>query len=647
MDNFENWSLHILKAFKKDKNKKIVLIAGASSSGKGYNAVKLSKVLGCHNIKSAIISADSYYKGLAKIITEKTFYKNNLKEHIINLYPKILEIVYKNTADLERPDKFNPVVFNKIREEFSTLMPATDAQKLIKALHKEYLYINFDEPSSIEYNNLSSDLKTLIYEPDKIIYFPEYSFKTCESSFNPNNNLKGSDFDCIIVEGLFVLRPELLNLLNPKNIIKTGVNCDLQTLFARRLNRDVVNSHSRTNTTPEQEIMSFVTQAMPSYFYDIYPTLKEANFVLNIKSNKYTNEKEIAFWQRKYRTTEDIYEKLNQISAKEINSIYQEDFFLENVLNNKIDNTNICLRKQNNELVKLSIKTENKIPYYLAQEIEEFDLATMLKGKTRNTNLLFKMFGNRGFETTIILHKTRKIYEYQDCRFKVDNIENFGTFIEFFPMPIKKLKQLKKLLELDNGENLSYFLLFKDKMKDVAHELKAITFKLENIDFNQIDKEFRYKEVEQFVLNIKLKKLQNEIADLYKSEIDLSIIGSAVIEHIEDEYKLLLLDKTENRIFFKQHIDEKTAKSFIKRFKISKNKTIRYTIIKSLFYAARLDRDENDNCELRIRFDRTLYSVEQAAQLSKRFFNPKVKFIVKTRKKDIDNEKLKNKKEHK
>ena len=639
MDNFESWSNNIYKALKKDKHKKIVLVAGASSSGKTFNAARLAKQLGCHGMKAVTISCDAYYKGLTDIIVEKAFAKNTFAEQTVILIPQICDIVKKHTKDLDRPVKFSPDNFKKMRDSFASIMPQAEAQKLIKALHKEYWTINFDSASTIDYLRLATDIKTFINEPEKDVYFPDYSFKKCESTFNPENRIKGADYDCIIIEGLFVLRKELLSQLNSKNILKTGVTCDLTTLFTRRINRDLMNANSRTITTPEQEIMGFITYIMPSYFYEIYPTLQEASFILNTEIKEPVDDREVAFWQRKYRTTDAVFNTIKDLKMKEISSVYQEDFFLENITKPTTNNINVCLRKQNNELVKLSIKAENDVPYSIIQNIEEFDLATMLQGKARNINLLMKMFGNRGFETTVILHKVRKVFEYQNCRFKVDIIENFGIFIEFYPMPMKILKQLKKLLNLQEGQNYSYFLLFKDKLKELAHELKAVTYNIENLDVEQINKEFRVKKVEQYILDFNSKQLQEDIINTFgKEDIDLSIIGSALIENIDGINKLILLDATESRIFFKQKLDNETTALWKEKY-LLKSKTIkRYTVIKSLFYGVKLDCDEDNKFTLRIRFDRTLYTIEQASKMAKHFFKPDVKFIIPKPKAEVKTE---------
>ncbi len=55
-------------------DKKIILIAGASSSGKTFMAEKLKDYLSQKGKRVLQFSCDMYYKGISRIITEKLFY---------------------------------------------------------------------------------------------------------------------------------------------------------------------------------------------------------------------------------------------------------------------------------------------------------------------------------------------------------------------------------------------------------------------------------------------------------------------------------------------------------------------------------------------------------------------------------------------
>ena len=75
MEQYKLWCEKIEQQIKQN-NKKIVLVAGASSSGKSYSSQVLCDYLCQNGIKARVYSADNYYKGVSRIITEKALQKN-------------------------------------------------------------------------------------------------------------------------------------------------------------------------------------------------------------------------------------------------------------------------------------------------------------------------------------------------------------------------------------------------------------------------------------------------------------------------------------------------------------------------------------------------------------------------------------------
>ena len=75
MEQYKLWCEQIERQIKQ-KGKKIVLVAGASSSGKSYSSQVLCDYLCKNGIRAKVYSTDNYYKGVSRIITEKALQKN-------------------------------------------------------------------------------------------------------------------------------------------------------------------------------------------------------------------------------------------------------------------------------------------------------------------------------------------------------------------------------------------------------------------------------------------------------------------------------------------------------------------------------------------------------------------------------------------
>ena len=68
---FESWAKSIALELKKNNNKRIVLIGGASASGKTYNCKQLSKYLEEQGFSCIQLSSDDYYKSVIEILVEE------------------------------------------------------------------------------------------------------------------------------------------------------------------------------------------------------------------------------------------------------------------------------------------------------------------------------------------------------------------------------------------------------------------------------------------------------------------------------------------------------------------------------------------------------------------------------------------------
>ena len=80
LSRFRFFNLDRVQEILETNSKAVILICGASSSGKSYVADLLKQTLNDANLKSITISTDSYNKGISGIICDKVnslYFKNN------------------------------------------------------------------------------------------------------------------------------------------------------------------------------------------------------------------------------------------------------------------------------------------------------------------------------------------------------------------------------------------------------------------------------------------------------------------------------------------------------------------------------------------------------------------------------------------
>lgn len=616
LDNFENWSKKIFNELK-NKQKKVILLAGASCSGKSFNAIRLAKQLGCMGKNVAILPSDNYHRSYALILTEKTISHNKFPDTIKQLYPQIVKTVYNLTFNLKTQDKFNPQTMQNLKTELSKIIPEALASSFAIALKNESTLQNLDEPNSIDYKRISDDIATLLDTPEKEVHYPQYMFEFAESVFSQKNVLCGKDYDYIIVEGMYVLRPELLRLLDNKKIVKCAVNCEISTMLTRLLNRN--------STSQEKVITNFVTQTMPSYFKFIQPTLSQASTVLNSTPEIDVNNQ--AKWQQKYpieiSTIKDL---LDKNIIKQVSKGNHLDFLLEYYnpkLNEHID---ITLRKEKNNLSKLTIKSKDSIKKSDDDILSEFDILNILSDNTKNVNFLIKTLVGAKYLPTILIRKERTKFEYNNTGFVVDFIPELGHFIKISPCLPKEEKNLRKLLKLSNSKSETYFDIYKQEEIKKEHQLKAVQFKVQELNEQQLEHEFVKHTITKTWLQINSPKFKEILLDKFKSDIDFSIFGEAYIEESTLGTRLIMLDLEEGRVFFKQNIEKEFATKLIDEFALKKSIIIRYDIIKSLYFTVKIDKTEDGDYTIRIRYDRNQYTEETATKFAKTFLNNGAEF---------------------
>lgn len=256
-----------------EKNQKaLILIAGASSSGKSYGAVFLKQMLEKMRHKACIISLDQYNGGLSRIIPNKVnlnYFDSSIKD-MGRIYCKIKPII----ENVDFSSKYDETRLSLIKDALKDEFSGSDLDKFITGLGIEWSKLNFDEPSVYDLKEASRDIKDLL--KGKTIEEKLYS-KVVSERIKSNSIINGEECSFIIVEGIYALNDELLDELKGIEIVKNFIDGNPKSLFLRRLIRDMGSTSASTSFTAKL----YFSSIMDSYRQTILPSRSKADLVLD------------------------------------------------------------------------------------------------------------------------------------------------------------------------------------------------------------------------------------------------------------------------------------------------------------------------------------------------------------------------------
>lgn len=596
----------------------MVLIAGASASGKSYMAESLKKYLEDRGYRVAQFSSDMYYKGIARIITEKTFLRNVEFVSYLDKCGEIARSVKDIICDYEFPEKFCDENYNKISQYLHTVLPEFVADNFAVILKAEFDRINFDEPFCIDFERLAGDINSI--NRGGTIFVPKYSFRTGESEIDRSNLVSKSKYDVVIVEGLYTLRDELLDNISLDNIVSIGINCDAKTLLSRRLNRDI--NSDRCTFTPEQVIMSFLSQVMPAFYAYIYPTLPRADIIYHTTlTNKEINSSEKSI-QIKYATGEDFACRLKSSGARLVSKVNQRDYFLED---RSKSGTGISLRirEENGLATKLSIKIKTT---KLERAIQEYNLKDIMSKENRDIARLLAHFKASGYETLQVVNKTRRVYNLNNNIIKVDDVKNLGTFVEIDENSISKVAEIRNILSLKDPIATSYYDLYINNIGNLLHTECERKFKVIGIDRSLISRIFKENSINQYYLDTNQSKVVEKIDKTLNSQFNLSEIGEARVRVIDGVEAYLTLKSSGDKT--RQEIEKEIPITLAKDLIVSAKSVVskgRYQISEKDGMKVELDFYNNSPlCIMEIEYDEELHDDIEVTEFAHGIFGNNV-----------------------
>lgn len=442
--------------------KRLILIAGASGSGKSHSAKQLVNAFNACGYKAFHLEADMYYKGISRIIVEKALKSSPQFKDYVGRSEEIADKVRDIIKYSQFGEKMCKKNYDAIRSQMRALMGEKVGQMFSFAVVDEFKNINFDEPFAINFDLLVKDLKAL--EQGQDIILPDYSFATGEVEFPKKNIVHGGDYDFIVAEGLYVLRPEVISHFDRNKIVTSFIDCEANTLLARRLNRDIKSS--RTSMTPQEVIVQTLTQTMPSYFKHIEPTIENADKIVRVGMTMDEKKMREKNSQVKYRAKkENLLAWVISPQVKRLSNGFYVDRFYQGRGRNSV--VTLRLREINGEISSLSFKMGDDTR---DRRIEEYDLTQILSPEIRTREVLEKAMGESGFENYMTIYKKRHKFLVPGrngyIKMSLDAIMDLGFIIEFENASVDDEDFWVKLLKLDGMSTKSYKQMYEDFLQN-------------------------------------------------------------------------------------------------------------------------------------------------------------------------------------
>jgi uridine kinase len=210
------------------------------------------------------------------VIVGKTLGRDKFKQYR-PYEAEIATIVKDITEKFEFKDKFKQENFYQVMNRLNGKIKSADLFEFVSTLKYEQENMNFDDPFDIDFEWVVDTISKL--RDKQVGKLSAYSFYTSEIIKDEIKDMDGADYDAIIVEGLYILRPEVINYFNKDEFVSANINSSPRTRLIRRLDRDIVFGRD-TSLTEEETIFSVLRFCMPGFIADIEPTFKQSNYEL-------------------------------------------------------------------------------------------------------------------------------------------------------------------------------------------------------------------------------------------------------------------------------------------------------------------------------------------------------------------------------
>lgn len=448
LDKWGYANLDLVEEAIQEGGKALVIISGASSSGKSYAAKYLQDLLkeNGHNVIS--MSLDQYDIGLSGIVPNKVnlnFFDGSLP-NMEAIKKKIKDVIY----DIDFDKKYDEKALEKIRVAVKGLVSEDKMDRFIQALSIEWKRVNFDETTVYDLHEASLDIKKLL-SGQKV---QEKMYSKIVSERVPNDViLDGNGVDCIIVEGIYALDDSFIQEFSNQDTIKNFIDGNPKSLFLRRVIRDTKISSASSPFT----INLYFKYIVKAYNSTILPSRNNADIILN---------NDMTFSELRagdlYVTKDEIFTR----DDKYVDSLLKESQILSTQLQKDIyfssENENLAT---SNILRLRELSVDNGKTYYPSSLVHKGAMKTRKDNKLiRPINILLKEeeisqvwkteeevlsdFLNAGFSISKMEKKTKIKLIYKKQPLTIRRIQGRGSYIEFDALINKSIvEEIKKKAE--------------------------------------------------------------------------------------------------------------------------------------------------------------------------------------------------------
>lgn len=459
--NIDHWTDHTTtEVLHLSENKKpvIIALAGPSCGGKGEATQRLTKSLSTKNKKVLNFSTDLFYKGISQMIMEKVLpnypFIPPADYPIIN--QQVREIIKNHPFD----QKFSEENISAIGQFLITKhnFPIDSMSDLNQNIHREFSRIDFDTPDAINLDQIDSILTDI--KSGQKTNLPNYSMKFSEPT--EDQEIDPTDYDIIIMEGIYALNEKIANHADIKSFIEVPNKAHL---LLRRLFRDVVGPNARSSFTPETALMINLRIVMPAAQKHILPTRKNAG---SICENPHTLPEAVntsyCEVQDKIKISKNelpnVWRKIiDQKGYQMIDKTNQTDYYMADDTLASPDSEDyqkyiLRIREEKGQIDLVYkgprfLNTKNKIirPAETLVKKEEFGT------HYHNAKELLQDFELSGFKTLATIKKKRVTFQKNGVILIIDYVDKLGYYIEFITddeKNIPEINKLKKELELEH-----------------------------------------------------------------------------------------------------------------------------------------------------------------------------------------------------
>ena len=451
LDKWSYANLDLIEELLETSQKAIVLIAGASSSGKSYAARALENLLKESGHSSCTISLDQYNIGLSGIIPNKVnenFFDGKIS-NIKEISKRIKEVIYAVPFE----EKYAPKQIEKIRFMISDLIKGEDLEKFLAALPVEWDRLNFDEPSVYDMKEASEDVKKLMN--NEKVALKKYS-KVVSERVPCLDTIDGKSVDVILVEGIYALNDEMISHIKGLPVIKDFIDGNPKSLFLRRVIRDqkLTSAH---NVFTIKVYFEFIIK---SYFESIYPCRRFADVILS-NDMTFTEMREGDLYTTKREIHTDSKEAYDQVlSLCEIEStVYQKDTYFSAPFEKQSEQNTLRLRSIANDgknyevssLVHKGImkaRNDHKIIRPVNVLLKEGEVTQIWKTEAE----CIEAFIFAGFLVGPVKYKVKTKCSFHGQKMTVREVRGSGYYFEFETPPqeaiIKEITSIIRKAEI-------------------------------------------------------------------------------------------------------------------------------------------------------------------------------------------------------